>query len=120
MTQEEADRLYRYTLPETTEWMSRQRILDDILPLADGPGLLVRKMGPDGRTSWDLRILRPGGEARVYRIPFTGGPEDRLSGDVRDGRIVLLRSTWQSFLDEPRGGEIVLLAMPPVRPEPRS
>lgn len=113
-SKEESARSWRRDVPEITSWLNSERILDDILPLAEGPGLLVRKAGPAGRTSWELRVLRRGGEARVYRIPFTGGPEDRLSGDVRDGRIVLLRSSWHYFSGSPDGGEIVLLATPPA------
>lgn len=117
-TKEESDRSWSRDVPEITAWFNQERILDDILPLAEGPGLLIRTAGPDGRTSWDLRILHRNGNTTVYKIPFTGGPEDRLSGDVRAGRVVLLRSSLHYFVHAPRGGEIVLLEMPTPGPRP--
>lgn len=96
-------------LAATTAWMQKERILDDVLPLAEGPGLLVRSATADGRTAWELRILRTSGEAKVYKLPVTGGPEDRLTGDVRGDRMVLLRSSWHHFGPAPRTAEILVL-----------
>lgn len=112
LTKEESDRFWGLEVPEVTAWLNRERILDDVLPLADGPGLLIRTHGRDGRTSWELRVLRPDGPATLYSLPISGGPEDRLSGDVRGGRIVLLRSSWHYFRRAPRTGEILLLQAP--------
>ena len=73
-------------------WLNRRRILDDILPLPQGPGLLVRSVS-EGRVRWDLQVLTPGGSIASYAVPVSS-PSDlaHLSGDVRDGRMILLLS----------------------------
>lgn len=96
-------------LAATTDWMQHERILDDVLPLAEGPGLLIRSATAEGGAAWELRILRRGGEATVYKLPVTGGPEDRLTGDVRGEQIVLLRSSWHHLTRAPRTAEIIRL-----------
>ncbi|HEX2224729.1 MAG TPA: hypothetical protein VHN15_11035 [Thermoanaerobaculia bacterium] len=110
LTKEQSDILWGESgLAAINAWMQKERILDDVLPLAEGPGLLVRSATADGGTAWELRILRTSGEATVYKLPVTGGPEDRLTGDVRGSRIVLLRSSWHHFGQAPRTAEILVL-----------
>lgn len=91
MSQEESDRLH--TRPEEqVAWLNQQRVLDDILALPAGPGLLVRSLAPNDKVRWELRVLTPSG-VLTYDLPLTGDrPTDRLHGDVRNGRIVLLVS----------------------------
>jgi hypothetical protein len=73
-------------------WFNSHHGIDDILPLPQGPGLLVRSWGTDGQAHWMLKVLQPGSIA-TYAVPVTGSrPFDRLHGDVRNGRIVLLLS----------------------------
>lgn len=84
-------------------WLDQRRVLDDILPLQEGPGLLVRSMGRDGAVRWDLVILRQGGVEKV-EVPFVGETSsDRLRGDVRGGKIVLLRGA--EFFPGQRSGK---------------
>lgn len=72
--------------------INQHRVLDDILPLAAGPGLLIRFVA-DGKVHWELKVLQSGARVLTYQIPLTGElPFDRLRGDVRGGRIVLLRA----------------------------
>lgn len=95
-------------------WYDRHRIVDDILPLPQGPGLLVRWTGRDGNPRWVLKVLQPQG-ITLYRIPFSGRtPYERLRGDVRQGKIVLLRtldSLTASARPETRG-EILVAELP--------
>lgn len=119
MTREESDRFWSLDVTETTAWMNRQRLLDDILPFKEGPGLLVRSVRADGRTTWELRVLRKTGNVSIYDVPLTGGPEDRLSGDVRAGRIVLLKSSWHYFSSAGQSGEILLLETPDLQAKER-
>ena len=73
-------------------WLNAHRVVDDILSLPQGPGLLVRSVGEDGRARWELKVLTAN-RVRTYAVPVLGRrPLDRLRGDVRDGRIVLLLS----------------------------
>jgi hypothetical protein len=71
-------------------WLNSHHVLDDILPLPQGPGLLVRSWGVDGQVHWTLKVLQAGG-VTTYAVPVVSHrPSDRLHGDVRDGKIVLL------------------------------
>jgi hypothetical protein len=88
MTQETSGR-FTDDLAARVSWYNQHRVLDDILPLPQGPGLLVRSMGNDGKVRWDLVVLESRRIA-TYSVPVTGGPAERLHGDVRDGKIVLL------------------------------
>jgi hypothetical protein len=96
-------------------WLNRHHALDDILPLPEGPGLLVRTWGNDRRAHWELKVLTASG-IKTYEVPVTGlRPTDRLRGDVRDGKIALLLSgSWYSgkhSRSDP-DGEVLVLAAP--------
>jgi hypothetical protein len=73
------------------EWFASRIILDDILPFASGPGLLLRRV-ENGVTKWDLVVL-PYGKGKPERIPVPlvmPTPRAHVRGDVRGNRIVLL------------------------------
>ncbi len=71
-------------------WVNQRQTVDALLPLEQGPGLVVRRVG-GGRTRWVLELLRDDGTVATYGIPIEGGSElFHLKGDVRSGRIVLL------------------------------
>ena len=96
-------------------WFNTHHGIDDILPLPQGPGLLVRSWGTDGQAHWMLKVLTAGG-IETYVVPVTGKrPLDRLHGDIRNGRIVLLLSDSgapnpNSLADLP--AEIFLMELP--------
>jgi hypothetical protein len=70
-------------------YLNRHRVLDGILPLRQGPGLIIRSVA-ESKVHWQLVVLRAAGTV-VYDIPLTGTlPYDRLRGDVLGSRIVLL------------------------------
>ncbi|HSS75923.1 MAG TPA: hypothetical protein VLV54_04180, partial [Thermoanaerobaculia bacterium] len=96
-------------------WLNGHRVVDDILPLPQGPGLLVRAAGEDGQLHWTLKVLTPAG-VKTYTVPLASQlREDRLHGDVRDGKIVLLLSASATAYKrdpENRPGEIVVAEMP--------
>jgi hypothetical protein len=114
MTRQESDRIFDQGVDGMTAWMNQERMLDDILPLPEGPGLLVRSTDRSGKTSWQLRVLKQSGGVVTYKVPLTGGPEDRLAGDVRNGKIVVLRASWRIASPSPGGhkAEVVVLAAP--------
>jgi hypothetical protein len=71
-------------------WTNQRRLVDAVLPLAAGPGLLVRT-ADKGRTRWDLKLLRRDGAVVTVTVPVEGSSEFfALAGDVRAGKIVLL------------------------------
>lgn len=96
-------------------YVKSRRLLDDVLPLPEGPGLLVRTWGKDNKAHWTLKVLRQDG-IRTYTVPAVGDRvHDRLRGDVRNGRIVLLLSKSGDLLtygpaDLP--GEILVMKLP--------
>lgn len=94
-----------------TRFLNRHHVLDDILPLPQGPGLLVRSWGTEGQAQWTLKVLRPEG-IEEYAVPVVGRrPMDRLHGDVRNGKIVLLLSASGAPWSDDRahyGAEILL------------
>ncbi|HVT19172.1 MAG TPA: hypothetical protein VHQ90_23705 [Thermoanaerobaculia bacterium] len=96
-------------------WLNDHRTVDSILPLPQGPGLLVRSWGEDGEVHWLLKVLSAT-RVETYTVPITGRrPTDRLRGDVRAGRIAFLLSA-AGFNGPPSSsdpkGEIVLAEIP--------
>jgi hypothetical protein len=97
------------------DFLNRHRVLEEILPLPQGPGLLIRSVA-DGAVHWELKVLQAGDRVLSYQIPFTGTlPYDRLRGDVRDNRIVLLRSTHGFEPGKPYAAARVFVAQLPPR-----
>ncbi|MDP9122942.1 MAG: hypothetical protein M3O15_16485 [Acidobacteriota bacterium] len=76
-----------------TVWLNRRRTLEEILPLPQGPGLVVRTV-VEGRPHWQLKVLRGSGAVTSYDVPIL--PEtsrSHLRGDVRGARIVFVLYT---------------------------
>jgi hypothetical protein len=99
--------------PARFEFLNQHRVLEDILPLPQGPGLLIRYVA-EGRLHWELKILQSGDRVLTFQIPVAGRlPFDRLHGDVRGDRLVLLQ-TWHGFErgTPPREGRIFLAQLP--------
>ncbi|MFY9823209.1 MAG: hypothetical protein WAM82_17635 [Thermoanaerobaculia bacterium] len=71
-------------------WENERRIVDDVLPLPSGPGLLIRGV-QQGQLRWALKVLHPDGSVGVYDVPVKA-PNlfAHLKGDFRQGRLVLL------------------------------
>lgn len=114
MTDEEEEQI-RLNQEALKRWLNSRRIVDDILPLPQGPGLLVRSAGRGGQVSWTLKVLQTDG-ITDYAVPVPNRrPFDRLHGDVRNGRIVLLRSpagaAWSKDTED-FPAEIFLLELP--------
>jgi hypothetical protein len=87
LTEEE---MYRYSMDQVARWnwVNRRRIVDDVLPLSDGAGLLVRSV-KDGTAHWELKVLRENG-IRTCKIPMEGSSDFYLHGDADGHRIVFL------------------------------
>jgi len=82
-------------------WLNARRVVDEILPLPNGPAVVVRERFDD-LTVWDLILLRADGTVEVNRLPVSSqNPAARLRGDVRGDRVALLIATWslQAFDD---------------------
>jgi hypothetical protein len=95
------------------EWLNRHRVLEDVLPLAEGPALLIRFLGQDKRIHWELQILGAQ-SSRLVEVPLSSaGPTSHLRGDVRNGRIVFLLSQYFPLMDSSKAGEIVVAELNP-------
>jgi hypothetical protein len=95
-------------------WFNSHKVLDDVLPLPQGPGLLIRSLGTDGQAHWTLEVLKAGG-LKSYTVPVSGRrPADRLHGDVRNGKIVLLLGSGLPWSRDPAEmpAEVFLLESP--------
>ena len=76
--------------PPRLAWVNARRIVDDVLPLPAGPGLLIRSFR-EGQVRWTLKVLRPDGDVAIYDVPVRPQtPYAHLKGDIRQGRLVLL------------------------------
>jgi hypothetical protein len=74
---------------ERFRFLNAHRVVDAILPLAAGPGVVVRSVAA-GRVHWSLSLLGAGGVLSV-ELPFTGALDERLRGDAAGNRIVFLK-----------------------------
>ncbi len=75
---------------ERQVWLNQHRMVDTVLPFQEGPGLVVRRV-EEGRTRWELKLLRLGGTVETYGIPIEGSNEFfNLEGDLRAGKIVFI------------------------------
>jgi hypothetical protein len=91
----EQTQLFAGSYPARFEFLNRYRILDEIVPLAEGPGLLIRSVA-NGAAHWTLNVLH-GDQVTTHAVPITGDlPFDRLRADARANRIAFLR-TWHGF-----------------------
>jgi hypothetical protein len=84
---------------ERWAWLNQFQIIDEVLPLREGPGLVVRHRPESGRVRWSIALLSDdGGVNKWIVVPFEGRSIfARLSGDVwrsetGEQSIVLLES----------------------------
>lgn len=71
-------------------FLNKYRLLEEILPLAGGPALIVRTVS-DETTRWRMILIGTDGSTRSLDLPFTSpSPYTFLRGDVRDDRIAFL------------------------------
>jgi hypothetical protein len=75
---------------ERLTWINRRRTVDSILPLPQGPGVLIRTV--DGSaTHWQLKILHSDGTWSTVQVPLQGASAfAHLHADARGNRLVLL------------------------------
>lgn len=83
-----------------SRWLNERRFVDEILPLEEGPGLLIRQV-EDGITRWSLTVLdKAGGVDRRGWLPVQStGRWAHLQGDVLGNRVVFLVAEYGR--DEP-------------------
>lgn len=78
------------SLEPRSAWINQRRVLDDIVALPQGAGLLVRQVA-NGKTGWQIKVLRRDGRISSHAVPFTSpSPHWHLRADVRGERIAFL------------------------------
>jgi hypothetical protein len=89
ITKELAARMGR-DVPFRLGWVNERRVVDEVLPLPMGPGLLIRSI-QQGQVRWVLKVLHSDGSVEVHELPVRA-PNlfAHLKGDFRDGRLALL------------------------------
>ncbi|MBW8876859.1 MAG: hypothetical protein JF614_17990 [Acidobacteria bacterium] len=94
-------------------WRSSHRVVDAVLPLPQGPAVIVRTM-VNSRPTWQLKVLGSHGMIRSFAIPVSNaGPNDRLTADARGSSIVILRREQiPSLDDESMPGELLVMELP--------
>lgn len=87
MTRETRNRILLNHPEERTRWLNHHRVVDEVLPLPSGPGVVIRSFAA-GKVRWELDVLGEKG-IETYEIPVPRATAySRLRGDSRDGRIV--------------------------------
>jgi hypothetical protein len=94
-------------------FLAKQRLIDEVLALPQGPAIVVREPRSQGGARWRLGVL--GAEVEWYDIPITGvDGAAKLRGDVdAQGRIALV-GAWREIYEEAQlaRSELVVLSLP--------
>jgi len=76
--------------PRRLDWLASRVVVDDVLSLADGPALMLRRI-EKGVTKWELVTLPFRGKSERITLPVTvPTPRAHVRGDVRGNELVLL------------------------------
>jgi len=79
-------------------WLNQRHILDEILPLPQGPGLVIRSI-ERGRTHWHVKVLGESGSVTTWDLPIsTASARSHLRADVRGRKVVFLVVTYQESM----------------------
>lgn len=85
--------------PRRLDWLASRVVVDDLVPLREGPALLLRRV-EQGVTKWDVVTLPFRGKSERIALPITmPTPRAHVRGDVRDDRLILL------VFDDPLPGQ---------------
>lgn len=99
------------SLEARSAWINQRRVLDDIVALPQGAGLLVRQIA-NGRTGWQLKILRRDGRVSTHALPFTlPSPHWHLRADVRGERIAILVKEY-AVSSPPAPSRLIITTLP--------
>jgi hypothetical protein len=72
------------------EWMNHRQIVDEVLPLVEGPLVIVRQSTPRG-TAWHAFLVPFDGDLQPVAIPITSPSKfAHLHADLKGDRIIFL------------------------------
>lgn len=99
------------SLEPRSAWINQRRVLDDIIALPQGAGLLVRQVA-NGRTGWLVKILRRDGQVSSHALPFTApSPHWHLRADVQGKRIAYLLKEY-AVSSPPSPSRLIVTTLP--------
>lgn len=99
-------------------WVNQNTIVDDIVPLPSGPGLILRSFDKkEKRVTWTLMLLEMSGKTRKISIPVTSSsPLARARADVRgDAMLMLILQYGPLDRPPPEPPRIVHLKLPGLK-----
>jgi hypothetical protein len=106
---EEQSHVFGADYPGRVRWINRRQLLDELLPLTEGPLLIIRTPRPGG-TAWRAVLLPFDGKPIPIAIPITSSsPYAHLKADLRGSRIVFVMSD-QVPEDSPRQAGHLIVA----------
>jgi hypothetical protein len=109
---EEQVRRYAVDPNQKDAWLNQRRILDEILPLPQGPGLVVRSVA-QGQTRWDLKVLTQKNGIMTCQIPVRAQSElSHLKGDVRGNKVVFVMSAFKKDNMSTEVPRLLMVEMP--------
>lgn len=78
------------------DWLNHRMVVDEILPLGEEIGLVVRRV-EKGHTKWDLLVLSKDGAAQQMSIPIEDdSPLAHIKGDAYGNRVALVIYSFSS------------------------
>ncbi len=99
------------SLEARAAWINQRRVLDDVIALPQGAGLVVRRTA-GGKTGWDIKILGRDGKVSSHAVPFTlPSPHWHLRADVRGDRIAWLIKEY-AVSARPSPPRLILTTLP--------
>lgn len=90
----DVDERYKYVISADLDarrrWLNQRAIVDEVVPVGSGAGLLVRRFFK-GRTQWDLVLLAPDGSVARHHLPVSSpSPWARIKAATRGGEVLFL------------------------------
>lgn len=92
------------------QWLGQRRVVDEILPLAAGPGIIIRERH-GAEIHWRMAMLTIDGKVSWLDLPLKGSSTySHLKGDVRGSRIVFLVVEHGKEIQKPAAVPRIVLA----------
>jgi hypothetical protein len=98
VTEAQSDALARIAV--RSEWLNHRQVVDEVLPIVEGPLVIVRQPTPKG-TSWHAFLVPFEGEPERVAIPITSPSKfAHLRADLKGDRIIFL--VWEQPMGTPK------------------
>jgi hypothetical protein len=108
------DQFATFSLQPTPRWnwLNRQTILDDVVPLPDGAvGFITRHYG-NGAMHWSLVTVKDGKPLSRTPLPFTAHDQSLVRADIRGKQLAMLIVEYASG-KVPDGARLAILELAP-------